>query len=405
LNTRLDFSLGRDRRKYADARIVCEDRTLVDGVVTTTAVDVLTVLFFGIGLLAFAALTYGGLSPAPFADLAYWTGVGGAIALAYTVLLKPLALGDAAIFIAYGPALTASVQCAVYGTADPLSALSLAIGCITVAVLHANNVRDIQADTAAGVRTVANLLGPRGSVAYFAAFLAAAHGVCWWTTVQHGDVRFAICSVTCLPWSLTLCRRIRSGHDLLDAPQSVGQHNTLMLCLLFLSVVPELLAGKLVLVSLFAMGGFNNLLSFSYVVRMLQVRLGAILGIDLPLWLASLLLAGAAIFQQVAAFALVFDAIPPKVAAWLLGGVFLLPVTLAVHDFWDVRAENDVLRKAVVQEVKGHTVVVGGADAGPRQLPTFTSDFDVDFIPFVKNMQVAAGLFFYAQYRASVDEA
>ena len=107
---------------------------------------------------------------------------------------------------------------------------------------------------------------------------------------------------------------------------------------------------------------------------------------------------------------------------FLLGVVFLLPVSVIIHDFWEINDENDFLRKSVLQTEKGQLVVKGGASSGSRQFPTFTSgnvdlcnsfcsakaqnfsnwcltrsDFDADFVPFIKNLQVAAALYFYWQ--------
>jgi len=77
-----------------------------------------------------------------------------------------------------------------------------------VAVLHANNYRDIEADSLAGARTVAILLGPRASLVYYDLLLVAAHvgalaaGYCC-------GCAGSLASLLVLPQSIWLSVRIR----------------------------------------------------------------------------------------------------------------------------------------------------------------------------------------------------
>ena len=50
----------------------------------------------------------------------------------------------------------------------PALVLALPIGLITVAILHVNNTRDIESDRAAGIRTLAMLIGLKASVQLYA---------------------------------------------------------------------------------------------------------------------------------------------------------------------------------------------------------------------------------------------
>lgn len=82
--------------------------------------------------------------------------------------LKSNALGDLGVFIAFGPGIVLGSILLV--GARPTAAdvlVSFGIGMVIVAVLHANNWRDIRSDLAAGVKTLAALLGERGSKYYY----------------------------------------------------------------------------------------------------------------------------------------------------------------------------------------------------------------------------------------------
>ena len=97
--------------------------------------------------------------------------IGFGIAAAYTTAgrcLKFMALGDLAVFLAFGPL-------PVFGTywvqAQQFSWLPIAwsvpLVLLTVGILHANNWRDIGGDPSMGCHTVASLLGDRGSDVYY----------------------------------------------------------------------------------------------------------------------------------------------------------------------------------------------------------------------------------------------
>lgn len=94
----------------------------------------------------------------------FFMGLAGLfIGLFYTLTrkgFKYIALGDFAIFIAFGPLLVAGSYFALTGT-YPLHIilLSLPIGFLVVAILHANNTRDIHNDAYAKIKTIPMLMG------------------------------------------------------------------------------------------------------------------------------------------------------------------------------------------------------------------------------------------------------
>jgi 1,4-dihydroxy-2-naphthoate octaprenyltransferase len=86
-----------------------------------------------------------------------------AAAILYTGGPKPLgymALGEVTVFLFMGLALVMGSHYVLTGTVTWQSALAAApVGFLTAAHLHANNLRDIAVDRAAGKTTLANLLG------------------------------------------------------------------------------------------------------------------------------------------------------------------------------------------------------------------------------------------------------
>jgi 1,4-dihydroxy-2-naphthoate octaprenyltransferase len=73
---------------------------------------------------------------------------------------KYFALGDILVFILMGPLMVIGSYFALTGDYNStVLLLSLPVGCLVAAILHANNTRDIVHDAAAGAKTFANLFG------------------------------------------------------------------------------------------------------------------------------------------------------------------------------------------------------------------------------------------------------
>lgn len=100
-------------------------------------------------------------------------------AVFYTAGSKALgyiALGEATVFVFMGPALVCGVY---YALVESVSAdsllLSVPIGAISAATLHANNMRDMEQDRAAGKTTLATILGRRRAAIEYLLWLLAAY--------------------------------------------------------------------------------------------------------------------------------------------------------------------------------------------------------------------------------------
>lgn len=97
--------------------------------------------------------------------------LGVAIGASYT-LLKACALGDLVVFLNFGllGALGAwIVQTGSFSWLPVVWTVPMAL--LVPAILHANNWRDIRADTERRIVTVASLLGDRGSLVYYSLLL------------------------------------------------------------------------------------------------------------------------------------------------------------------------------------------------------------------------------------------
>jgi len=164
-----------DWRRGADTwRVLGSSRVLVDGMMSPK-----THVRLGIALLLAAAAI--GVILVTTSGPAVWLlmALGAAIGIFYTVPplgLKYRALGDLAVFLAFGPLMALGAYYVQTATLDWLPVwLSIPIGLLTIAILHGNNYRDIAEDRAAGYHTVASLLGPRGSAYYYVGLLAGAY--------------------------------------------------------------------------------------------------------------------------------------------------------------------------------------------------------------------------------------
>lgn len=91
---------------------------------------------------------------------------------------KYRALGDLVVFLACGPLLTLGYSLATTQSFNPtVTLLGTAFGLLACAILHANNINDIENDTSRGGKTLASVIGFSGSKKlmafyYLGAFLA-----------------------------------------------------------------------------------------------------------------------------------------------------------------------------------------------------------------------------------------
>lgn len=94
-----------------------------------------------------------------------WVGVCGAICSLLYPWLKYRAFGDFVIFVAYAILPTLGISYITVGKFLPdLLLIIVPVGLITVAILHANNTRDIETDVRAKISTLAMKLGKKTDI-------------------------------------------------------------------------------------------------------------------------------------------------------------------------------------------------------------------------------------------------
>lgn len=166
----------------ADADKVLKHKgVLVEGKTTPQAVLMLTMMLYG----ASAAVMLDRLLSSSSIAVVYFSGIF--LSHFYTadpIRLKYYALGDIAIFIAFGPLLTLCTVMLISPSAAQkrdvvTEVLVLTVPCqlICECILHANNSRDIGEDHKNGLTTVATLLGFDYSRRLFVGMIACAYAL------------------------------------------------------------------------------------------------------------------------------------------------------------------------------------------------------------------------------------
>ena len=168
----------------------------------------------GAALASFAVAGFAGLALAALSS--WWLlAVGAAcIAAAWTYTGGPLpygyrALGEVFVFVFFGLVAVVGTTFVQTGSVDGLAvAASVPIGLLSVALLVVNNLRDIEGDAAVGKRTLAVLLGDRGTRIAFATLPAVAFAV----IVAIGVVRpWALLALLAVPLAVPPVRTVLSG--------------------------------------------------------------------------------------------------------------------------------------------------------------------------------------------------
>lgn len=157
INEYFDFKRGADEHKTAGQGMIIKNavltpRDVLIGAVATVVAGALIGLYL---------LTQSG-------PLLFWIGLGGVlVVITYTAGPLPLAyigLGEIAVFFFMGPLMVLGayyVMARAFSWTPVIAALP--IGFMVAAILHANNVRDLDADRAAKKNTLAVRLGRPGA--------------------------------------------------------------------------------------------------------------------------------------------------------------------------------------------------------------------------------------------------
>ena len=135
--------------------------------------------------------------------VAAWTYTGGRRPYGY------LGLGEVGVFVFFGlVAVLGTTYVQVGEFTGPSLAASIGIGALACAILVANNIRDIPTDTVSGKRTLAVVLGERGSRTFFIALLVVALVTVWWLASYTPG---ALLGLLAFPWALRAATPVARG--------------------------------------------------------------------------------------------------------------------------------------------------------------------------------------------------
>jgi 1,4-dihydroxy-2-naphthoate octaprenyltransferase len=228
MNTYFDFRRGTDIALDAD------DRTLVDSVLEPQQV-----YWAGGATLALGAIVGGALAYIAGWPILILGAIGMALAVFYTagpVGYKYRGLGDIGIFASFGPLLVLGAYYVQTERFDLLPLIvSLPLGLLIDAILHANNLRDVEADRRTGALTLAQLTGTGGAKLVFYLLLVAPYlfVVSLGATISP----WALLPILTLPAAFQLLMQVRlAAGDFRQAlavvPQKTAQLNLLFGALL-----------------------------------------------------------------------------------------------------------------------------------------------------------------------------
>ena len=196
-----------DGKRGTDAERVGPMRLVGSGAAAPRQVLVAAGLAFGVAAVAGIALaalsSWWLVAVGAVCMAAAWTYTGGPLPYGYR------ALGEVFVFVFFGPVAVVGTTFAQTRTLPGLAyAVSVPVGLLIVALLVVNNLRDIEGDALVGKRTLAVLLGTRGTRLLFAGLLAGAFVVVALVGIDRPWVLMALFGV---PLALPPARTVLTG--------------------------------------------------------------------------------------------------------------------------------------------------------------------------------------------------
>lgn len=217
VNTYFDYVKGIDNRKS-------DDRTLVDHILRKDEIVSLGAILYCAGCVGFIFLA--NLSPAKVEHLAlvYFGGLSSSFLYTGGIGFKYIALGDVLILIIFGPISVLFAFMSQTGRVDWVTiyyAIPLALN--TEAILHSNNTRDLEADSRAGIVTLAILIGHTASHVLYA-FLLFTPYIMFMVAATKYSYWFMLPLLT-LPRAFKIERNFRCPDTLKYVPRQTAQLN------------------------------------------------------------------------------------------------------------------------------------------------------------------------------------
>jgi 1,4-dihydroxy-2-naphthoate octaprenyltransferase len=114
--------------------------------------------------------------------------------------LSSLALGELVGFIIFGPLITlGAYMVQTGGIARNVLIYSIPLGLLAAAIIHVNNMRDLESDAQADKRTIAALLGVTWGRAWCLALVLAAYIIILMLGIPHGSPHWILITLWTLP--------------------------------------------------------------------------------------------------------------------------------------------------------------------------------------------------------------
>jgi 1,4-dihydroxy-2-naphthoate octaprenyltransferase len=194
------------------------------------------VLKCGLALLGIGALL-GMVVAAAGGPLVYMYGLLGLLCAFFFSAtqrsLSSLALGELVGFCIFGPLITlGAYMVQAGGNISPLALVySLSLGLLAAAVIHVNNMRDLEGDEVVEKRTIAGMIGLQWSRAWFMVLLLGAFAVIVAMGLPHGAPHLLLITLWTLPLLVVIITGILRSNT--PAGLHVVMHQTLRLEIYF----------------------------------------------------------------------------------------------------------------------------------------------------------------------------
>ncbi|WP_449462364.1 prenyltransferase [Tardisphaera miroshnichenkoae] len=208
MNDYFDYSSSLDKPKNMGSM---GSRVLVDKLIPLRAFRLYMISLLGVALAGGAYLLY--VRPAiwPYFIIGL---VAGSFYSVPKVGWRWIALGDLAIFLTWGPGIFLGSYVLQGGSVNvPTILIAVALGMLVLAIAHINNWRDMLDERAAGIVSVASLLGDKASLIYYLVMIWGSYALFACAVLIDPKLFPILGSLLTVPWAVRLTRATRDPED------------------------------------------------------------------------------------------------------------------------------------------------------------------------------------------------
>lgn len=196
----------------SEGKFLAPHKVIARGLLTPRAVRLGAVVCFGTAAAIGAYLVLRTGWPLALVCLA-----SGAVAYGYSagpLPLGTLGLGEPLVFIFMGPVMVlSSFYVYTHTLTWPVVWLSVPIGCLVMAILVVNNLRDIDEDRRYGKASLATIWGRRAAASVFCVLLGVAFGSVVMLVVSGVGPWLWLAPLLTLPQALMVARQVLQGRE------------------------------------------------------------------------------------------------------------------------------------------------------------------------------------------------